>query len=215
MIAPTFEPELNSAVAYARSPGGNQSATTLIADGKFPPSPTPSAKRAVRKPLIVPTSACPMAATLQAAIETAYPTLVPTRSMNAPNDQQADRVRRLKGRVDHAELLVGPPKLDVQEWLHQRQNLSVDVVNRRCKEQQTAYDPAVTTNMRSMTRQHRRGQKVGGRCRALWNGDLVARGAGIGLGGCWGRAQVCSFGGDSVIMLLPIGLHNAVLCNSY
>jgi hypothetical protein len=70
-IAPTLVPELNSAVASARSLRGNHSATALMADGKLPPSPKPSATRALMKPETLPTSACPIAAKLQAAIDTA------------------------------------------------------------------------------------------------------------------------------------------------
>ena len=44
-MAPTFEPELKMPVARARSFLGNHSATVLIAAGKFPASPTPSAAR--------------------------------------------------------------------------------------------------------------------------------------------------------------------------
>ncbi len=40
--------------------------------------------RAAKKPFTLPTSACAMAARLQAAMETAYPILVPTRSISAP-----------------------------------------------------------------------------------------------------------------------------------
>ena len=46
-------------------------ATALMADGKFPPSPRPSAKRAAKKPFTLPTSACDIAARLQAAMEIA------------------------------------------------------------------------------------------------------------------------------------------------
>ena len=70
-IAPTLVPELNSAVANARSFLGNQSATALIAAGKLPPSPSPSATRAKKKPRTLPAAAWPIAARLQAAIETA------------------------------------------------------------------------------------------------------------------------------------------------
>ena len=57
MIAPTFVPALKIAVANARSFFGNQRAIALIADGKFPPSLTPRATRAAKKPLTEPTSA--------------------------------------------------------------------------------------------------------------------------------------------------------------
>src|SRR5215471_4638851 len=68
-IAPTLAPELNRAVAKARSFRGNHSATALIAEGKLPPSPSPSATRAVAKPVTLPTAAWPIAAMLQAAME--------------------------------------------------------------------------------------------------------------------------------------------------
>jgi hypothetical protein len=48
--APTLVPELKIPVASARSRFGNHSATTLIAAGKLPASPRPSAKRAAMKP---------------------------------------------------------------------------------------------------------------------------------------------------------------------
>ena len=49
ITAPTLAPELKSAVASARSFLGNQSATALMADGKLPPSPSPSATRAAQE----------------------------------------------------------------------------------------------------------------------------------------------------------------------
>src|SRR4029079_14751115 len=45
-IAPMLEPALKTPVANARSFRGNHSATVLIAAGKFPDSPRPSANRA-------------------------------------------------------------------------------------------------------------------------------------------------------------------------
>ena len=71
MMAPTFVPELKRAVAKARSRFGNQRATALIAEGKFPPSAAPSAIRATKKPLTEPTAAWPIAARLQRTMETA------------------------------------------------------------------------------------------------------------------------------------------------
>ena len=49
-IAPTLVPELKIPVASARSRFGNHSAVTLIAAGKLPASPIPSAKRANMNP---------------------------------------------------------------------------------------------------------------------------------------------------------------------
>ena len=48
--APILVPELKRPVANARSLLGNHSATTLIAAGKLPASPKPSARRATMKP---------------------------------------------------------------------------------------------------------------------------------------------------------------------
>ena len=64
-IAPTFVPALKIPVASARSRLGNHSATVLIAAGKFPASPSPSANRAAENPLTVRTIACAIAAMLQ------------------------------------------------------------------------------------------------------------------------------------------------------
>src|SRR5687767_5663757 len=48
--APMFVPALKIPVANARSLRGNHSATVLMAPGKLPASPRPSAKRAPMKP---------------------------------------------------------------------------------------------------------------------------------------------------------------------
>ena len=48
--APTFVPALKMPVASARSRLGNHSATVLIAAGKLPDSPIPSANRATTNP---------------------------------------------------------------------------------------------------------------------------------------------------------------------
>src|SRR5262245_14332041 len=69
--APAFVPALNRLVAKARSWRENQSATALIADGKLPDSPNPSAARAVMNALKVPANPWAAAATLHAAIDTA------------------------------------------------------------------------------------------------------------------------------------------------
>src|SRR5262252_74903 len=70
MVAPALVPELKMPVARARSLFGNHSATVLIAAGKFPDSPSPSAKRATPKPNAVLTKECEIAARLQTAIDT-------------------------------------------------------------------------------------------------------------------------------------------------
>src|SRR5713226_6861264 len=82
MIAPTFAPELNMLVASARSFFGNQSATALMAEGKFPPSPRPSAMRAVTNPEKLPTNACAVATALHTLLPPASPRFAPTPSTN-------------------------------------------------------------------------------------------------------------------------------------
>ena len=67
-IAPMFEPELKMPVASARSRRGNHSAIVLIAAGKLPASPRPSAKRATAKPMTPAASAWLIAARLHTAI---------------------------------------------------------------------------------------------------------------------------------------------------
>jgi hypothetical protein len=54
--------------ANARSLRGNHSAAALIADGKFPASPSPRKNRAAAKPATLETSACDIAATLHTEI---------------------------------------------------------------------------------------------------------------------------------------------------
>src|SRR6202030_4551883 len=84
MMGPKFEPELNRLVAKVRSFFGNQSATVLIDDGKLPASLMPKQRRAMKNPLTLETSACPLAARLHPVIEMAYPILVPKRSTRYP-----------------------------------------------------------------------------------------------------------------------------------
>src|SRR6185436_1483642 len=76
-IEPTFEPALNIPVATDRSFGGNHSVTVLIAAGKLPASPRPSATRATPNPKTVRINACAIAARLQKVIENAYVAFVP------------------------------------------------------------------------------------------------------------------------------------------
>src|SRR5215467_9345568 len=73
MIAPTFDPALNTPVASARSRDGNHSATVLIDAGKFPDSPRPSTKRAMLNPDAVRASAIPIADRLHTVTDPAKP----------------------------------------------------------------------------------------------------------------------------------------------
>src|SRR5689334_18355939 len=81
---PTLVPALKIPVARARSFLGNHSATVLIEAGKFPASPSPSAKRATLKPATVLTSACAIAAMLQIRTESEKPLRVPSQSITRP-----------------------------------------------------------------------------------------------------------------------------------
>src|SRR4051812_39913363 len=67
----TEAPELKMEVAKARSRLGNHWAVALMAEGKFPASPKPSPRRAMKKPLMLCTNEWPMAATDQSAMEVA------------------------------------------------------------------------------------------------------------------------------------------------
>ena len=143
MIAPTFAPELNRVVANARSLLGNQSATALMDDGKLPPSPRPSATRAIMNP---PTVRDGGVADGREAPGGDRDGVADSRAeaIDEPaEEQQADGVRRLEGRVDLAELGVRPVQLVVEHRLEQREDLAVDVVDRRRQEQQPADEPAV------------------------------------------------------------------------
>ena len=60
--------------------------------------------------------------------------------------QQADAVSELEGGVHPAELLVGPADFLVENLLKQRQNLPVNIVDRRREEQQRANDPTVVAD---------------------------------------------------------------------
>src|SRR5690348_17899477 len=84
MIAPTFDPALKIPVANARSRAGNHSATVLIDAGKFPDSPSPSAKRASANPFAVFASAVDIAAMLHAITDAESPFRVPKRSIMRP-----------------------------------------------------------------------------------------------------------------------------------
>ena len=70
-IAPTFVPALKMPVASARSFFGNHSAVALMAAGKFPDSPKPSAARAAANPATVLAKAADIAARLHHTIAAA------------------------------------------------------------------------------------------------------------------------------------------------
>src|SRR4028119_1898837 len=89
-IAPTFEPELKMPVASARSFFGNHSATVLMAAGKLPASPSPSAKRATPKPTGDRASACPIAAIDHQTMATEKPLRGPTPYPSLPPPAPAD-----------------------------------------------------------------------------------------------------------------------------
>src|SRR5207237_857337 len=60
--------------------------------------------------------------------------------------QQPDRVGTLKGGVDASVVGVAPPQLVVEDRLQQRQDLTVDVVDRGRQKQQQTDQPAIATH---------------------------------------------------------------------
>src|SRR5687767_6096944 len=68
MIAPILVPELKMPVAKALSFFGNHSAVALIAAGKLPASVIPNAPRATKKPNVLVTNPCAVAAILHNAV---------------------------------------------------------------------------------------------------------------------------------------------------
>src|SRR5205085_5487757 len=56
--------------------------------------------------------------------------------------EQADGIGTLKCGVDQSELLVAPAELAIEKFFDQRENLTIDVVDRSREKQQCAYDPA-------------------------------------------------------------------------
>src|SRR5450432_916085 len=86
-MAAIFVPLLKIPVANARSFLGNHSATDLIAAGKLPDSPRPSAVLAIPNPSVLDAIECNIAATLHIIIEIVYPSRVPILSINLPNNK--------------------------------------------------------------------------------------------------------------------------------
>jgi hypothetical protein len=60
--------------------------------------------------------------------------------------QQADGVGALERRVDATELLVGPAELGIENRLEQREDLAIEIVDRRREEQQAADQPTIATD---------------------------------------------------------------------
>ena len=155
-------PELKSPVANARSFAGNHSAVALIAAGKLPASPIPSAKRAAMNP-----------ATDGSVDETEHgeqrrrrrtvrrrfgvrhrrdaPHRHRDRESNARADavdeaareQQADRVGELEAEDDVGVVNLAPAEFLLQRRLEQADHLAIDVVDRRRQEQQQADHPPI------------------------------------------------------------------------
>jgi hypothetical protein len=88
-------------------------------------------------------------------------------------EQQADGVRALEKGVGQAELGGGPVKLGIQVFLDEREDLTIDVVDRRGQEQQGADHPAVIPDHRGL----RNGQFLGGRRRARHGHRFSSRSA--------------------------------------
>ena len=69
-----------------------------------------------------------------------------TKPVDEPTEgEHPHGIGRLEGRVDLAELGVGPVQLIVEDRLDQREDLPVDVVDGCRGEQERADDPAITT----------------------------------------------------------------------
>src|SRR5262245_13266706 len=82
--APMLVPALNRPVANARSRCGNHAATVLMAAGKLPDSPSPSAKRTAMNPATDAEYDSPNA---PSAIATAGPNVVASADAMAAHDQ--------------------------------------------------------------------------------------------------------------------------------
>ena len=85
-IAPIFEPELKIPVAKALSLRGNHSEMVLMAAGKLPDSPIPSANLATPNPIGVRAKACDIAAKDHTIIDSMNPFFVPKKSINLPTN---------------------------------------------------------------------------------------------------------------------------------
>ena len=96
---PTFEPELKMPVARARSRFGNHSAVVLMAAGKFPPSPNPSIIRAIKNPVTLLASECPIEASPQNPQARANPRRNPMTSIKRPTTSKLNAYAALKHMV--------------------------------------------------------------------------------------------------------------------
>ena len=160
--APIFVPELKRPVANARSRFGNHSATTLIAAGKLPASPNPSAMRASMKPAtdaeyVKPDqrkSACDRRAKhrrlgVRNRRQTPHDDGHGKAGAGAklvdhpPRDQEADGIRQLKRKDDVAVVDLTPAKLLLKRRLEDPDHLPVDVVDRGSEEEERADHPPV------------------------------------------------------------------------
>src|SRR6185503_4821931 len=121
---------------------GNHSATVLIAAGKLPASPRPSAKRAAAKPATLPTSVAHGGEAPHCNCER-----VPDPRAEPIDDRtgrdQPDRVSGLERSDDVAVVDLAPMQLALQLRGEDSQHLTIDVVDGRCRQQQRADAPAV------------------------------------------------------------------------
>ena len=146
-IAPTLAPELNSAVANARSRFGNQCATALIDDGKFPPSPRPSADAREHEAAHAAHQRVAGGGQAPGGDRDRVADLHAEAIDELAEQQQAERV----GAPETKELtspycaLVQPSSTSSVD-LSSAQDLPVDVVDRRRQEQQRADQPAITAD---------------------------------------------------------------------
>jgi hypothetical protein len=78
----------------------------------------------------------------------AVPDLRPESVDERAEEEEPDGVGPLKSRVHLTELLVRPTELGIENGLEQREDLPIDVIDRRRPEEERADEPAVATHGR-------------------------------------------------------------------
>ncbi len=109
--------------------------------GKTPDSPKPNADRATRKLVKELPRACPIEARLQKTMDSAYPSRVPSRSIDPADHHHADRIGPLEGKHQIAEVDVVPSQIVLQWAFEDSQDLAVHIVFCGSEEQESTDDP--------------------------------------------------------------------------
>ncbi len=205
--APMLVPELKRPVANARSFTGNHSATDLdrgrkvarFADAEREPRRDESRDRRridqaehaeQRRDAgpYAPLRRAPSPRCSTPAPRSQIQSRVPTRSMNRPGQQQADRIRELETEDDVGVVDLAPAVLLLQRRLEEADHLAIDVVDRRGQEEQPADHPAIPSDA-APGRQHRR--RIAGVCACA----LLAVGAAIAWLAVRCRCRFCAVDG--------------------